>query len=55
MQTGAMPCQLKTFNALDVRGELSASDRKLVASFGQKIAPLGKIALTSIQRPKAQY
>lgn len=47
-----MPRQLKTFNELECRGKLSASNSKLVAFFGQKIVPLGKIALTSIQRSK---
>ncbi|CAJ1049307.1 uncharacterized protein K02A2.6-like [Xyrichtys novacula] len=37
---------IKTFNALEVRGRLNASKSKLVAFFGQKIAPLGKRALT---------
>ena len=37
---------VNTFNALDVRGRLRASKSKLVAFFGQKIAPLGKRALT---------
>lgn len=42
---------IQTLNALDVKGRLRVS--KLVAFFGQKTTPLGRRALTCVQRPDA--
>lgn len=47
---------VKTFNALQVGSKLRPSKSKLVAFFGQKIASLGKIALTcEYKGKKAQH
>lgn len=37
---------VETFNALSTSGKLKASSSKLIAFFGQRMSPLGKIALT---------